>query len=403
MNGTHLTLTLAAALAAAGALSRHGSRSTFPSADEVRSANNSFFDALGRLAGEQQLFFMGPFVIVGDRKGGVLGRLEVRVGMSAVASGLCVRLGFLGVGKDERREGRGGRLLQMVCDAADEVGLPVELDVSPQKQHGQSKAPMNKVQLRDFYGKFGFQKVKRMGANFMRREAGAGSRAGSPARRLADGLPAQAEGFRWRRIGAGGRGVLERHGSRSAWKPYRIIEVFRPSEWNDSVQLLNDNPVLLRVEVEGVQEIRVTDLDQWRMDQLVDEWTPRDLHRAVVSFSKWIASLYFPLSLYRGLRTARTNIRMSKAGEPLDDEHDHWTTDLEVARGFAYGTHPEASMRSKPGTGVVLTGFRARPSRDTAYLLDYWLRFSDNPSYRVEPEYEYFSPDSDTLRILEQR
>ena len=209
MNGTHLTLTLAAALAAAGALSRHGSRSTFPSAEEVRSANNSFFDALGRLAGEQQLFFMGPFVIVGDRKGGVLGRLEVRVGMSAVASGLCVRLGFLGVGKDERREGRGGRLLQMVCDAADEVGLPVELDVSPQKQHGQSKAPMNKVQLRDFYGKFGFQKVKRMGADFMRREAGAGSRAGSPARRLADGLPAQAEGFRWRRIGAG-EFILER-------------------------------------------------------------------------------------------------------------------------------------------------------------------------------------------------
>ena len=190
MNGTHLTLTLAAALAAAGALSRHGSRSTFSSADEVRSANNSFFDALGRLAGE-------------------LGRLEVRVGMSAVASGLCVRLGFLGVGKDERREGRGGRLLQMVCDAADEVGLPVELDVSPQKQHGQSKAPMNKVQLRDFYGKFGFQKVKRMGADFMRREAGAGSRAGSPARRLADGLPAQAEGFRWRRIGAG-EFILER-------------------------------------------------------------------------------------------------------------------------------------------------------------------------------------------------
>ena len=201
----------------------------------------------------------------------------------------------------------------------------------------------------------------------------------------------------------GGRGVPGRHGSRSARHPYRIIEVFSPSEWKNSRQIVNENPALLRLEVEGAQEqIRVTDLEQWMMDQREGEWTPRDLHRAVVSFSKWITSLSFPLPLYRGLRTASTNLRMSKAGEIVDYEHDHWTTDLEVARGFAYGTHP-ASIRGKPEVGVVLTGFRARPSRDTAYLLDYWLRFSDNPSYRVEPEYEYFSPDSDTLRILEQR
>ena len=139
--------------------------------EEVEAASNRFFDALEARAGEKQTMYAGPFVVVGDRKGGVLGNLEVSVGGSSTleAREPVVRLSFIGVSPDQRGEGRGTALLNLVTSAADDAGLAVELDVDPQTMRGEKKPPMNKAALRAFYKKAGFAAVRGMGSDFMRR------------------------------------------------------------------------------------------------------------------------------------------------------------------------------------------------------------------------------------------
>ena len=134
-------------------------------------ASDRFFDALEARAGEKQTMYAGPFVVIGDRKGGVLGNLEVSVGVSSTleAREPVVRLSFIGVSPDQRGEGRGTALLNLVTAAADDAGLAVELDVDPQTMRGEKKPPMNKAALRAFYKKAGFATVRGMGSDFMRR------------------------------------------------------------------------------------------------------------------------------------------------------------------------------------------------------------------------------------------
>ena len=146
-------------------LSRYATR------EEIKAASDRFFDALEARAGEKQTMYAGPFVVVGDRKGGVLGNLEVSVGVSSTleAREPVVRLSFIGVSPDQRGEGRGTALLNLVTSAADDAGLAVELDVDPQTMHGDKKPPMNKAALRAFYKKAGFATVRGMGSDFMRR------------------------------------------------------------------------------------------------------------------------------------------------------------------------------------------------------------------------------------------
>jgi 8-oxo-dGTP pyrophosphatase MutT (NUDIX family) len=130
-----------------------------------------FFAAFNSDAGEGQTFYMGPFVVVGDRKGGVLGKLEIYVRSMPTSGEPGVSLSYIGVNREGRQQGRGTRLLQIVLEAADDVGLPVYLTVSPEKEHGDTKPPMTKKQLRAFYAKFGFHTVPGMEADYMERDA----------------------------------------------------------------------------------------------------------------------------------------------------------------------------------------------------------------------------------------
>ena len=145
--------------------------SHYATREEIKAASDRFFDALEARAGEKQTMYAGPFVVVGDRKGGVLGNLEVSVGVSSTleAREPVVRLSFIGVSPDQRGEGRGTALLNLVTAAADDAGLAVELDVDPQTMRGEKKPPMNKAALRAFYKKAGFATVRGMGSDFMRR------------------------------------------------------------------------------------------------------------------------------------------------------------------------------------------------------------------------------------------
>jgi ribosomal protein S18 acetylase RimI-like enzyme len=83
---------------------------------------------------------------------------------------LSVHLHFIGVSPDQRQQGRGARLMQIVLAAADAVGLPVTLEVSPEQVRGEKKPPMNKKQLRAFYEKFGFRTDRARGLDAMVRD-----------------------------------------------------------------------------------------------------------------------------------------------------------------------------------------------------------------------------------------
>lgn len=139
------------------------------SSERLAELRERFFDALDAEAGEGQTFYMGPFVVVGDRKGGVLGKLEIHVRTLPSDGRVGVSLSYIAVGTGDRKQGRGTRLMQVVLAAADAAGLPVYLHVSPQKEQGDTKPPMNKKQLRAFYERFGFHTVRGMEADYMER------------------------------------------------------------------------------------------------------------------------------------------------------------------------------------------------------------------------------------------
>ena len=116
----------------------------------------AYLDALERIAGEKQVLYFGPFQLVGDRKGGVLGKLELHFPHWGPNNTPIVHIGFIGVDPENRGKGNGTKLMQMLIRAADEVGLDMDLDVDPQRAKGEKKAPMNATQLHRFYSKFGF-------------------------------------------------------------------------------------------------------------------------------------------------------------------------------------------------------------------------------------------------------
>ena len=130
----------------------------------------AYLDALERIAGEKQVLYFGPFQLIGDRKGGILGKLELHFPHWGKNGDPIVHIGYIGVDVAEnRRKGYGTRLMQMLIQAADEVGLDMDLDIDPQKAQGDKKPPMNATQLHGFYSKFGFLSVSKSQKKKMRR------------------------------------------------------------------------------------------------------------------------------------------------------------------------------------------------------------------------------------------
>lgn len=128
----------------------------------------AYLDALERIAGEKQVLYFGPFQLIGDRKGGVLGKLELHFPHWAADGGPVVHIGFIGVDPENRGKGNGTKLMQMLIQAADEVGLDMDLDVDPQRSHG-DKSSLNATQLHRFYSKFGFVSESKTRKKKMRR------------------------------------------------------------------------------------------------------------------------------------------------------------------------------------------------------------------------------------------
>lgn len=119
-------------------------------------AMNRFWDAFEKLAGEKQLVFVGPFQLVGDRKGGILAKLEVKASAEAIAGSPAVHIAFIGVKREDRKKGYGDKVMRMLIQAADAVGLGMDLEVDPQTEYGEKKPAMNERQLTKFYAKYGF-------------------------------------------------------------------------------------------------------------------------------------------------------------------------------------------------------------------------------------------------------
>ena len=129
----------------------------------------AYLDALQRLAGEKQVMYFGPYQIVGDRKGGILGKLELHFPHWGANGDPIVHIGYIGVDAENRGKGNGTKLMQMLIQAADEVGLDMDLDIDPHKEYGDKKPPMNATQLHRFYSKFGFLSVSKSQKKKMRR------------------------------------------------------------------------------------------------------------------------------------------------------------------------------------------------------------------------------------------
>ena len=138
-----------------------------------KAASDRFFDALEAIAGERQVIYFSPFVLVGDRRGGILGQLEIRVQTGiGPHDEIGVHLAFIGVPKAERRLGRGSRLMEIIVGAADAAGLPVDLNVDPTPSADDGrKAPVSKRDLRAWYGRFGFVPVRALGVDYLYRPA----------------------------------------------------------------------------------------------------------------------------------------------------------------------------------------------------------------------------------------
>ena len=135
-----------------------------------KDATDLFFNTLEAVAGEGQVLYVGPFVLIGDKKGGILGKLEISVFPRQSDGVLSVHLAYIGVNREVRQKGQGRALMAMVVQAADKSGLPIDLEVDPQKEWGDKRPPMNKAQLKAFYQSFGFHTVKGMGRDYMERE-----------------------------------------------------------------------------------------------------------------------------------------------------------------------------------------------------------------------------------------
>lgn len=117
----------------------------------------AYLDALERLAGEKQVLYFGPLQLVGDRKGGILGKLELHFPHWGANGDPIVHIGYIGVDAANRGQGNGTKLMNMLIRAADEVGLDMDLEIDPKAERDDKKPPMNATQLHRFYSKFGFK------------------------------------------------------------------------------------------------------------------------------------------------------------------------------------------------------------------------------------------------------
>ena len=122
-----------------------------------RAASRRFWSILEEIAGPKQIVYVGPFQIVGDRKGGILAKLEVRVVVGAAGETPVVHIGYIGVNREDRQKGYGSRVLGMLTEAADRAGFAMDLEVDPQTERGEDEPPMTETQLVGFYRKFGFE------------------------------------------------------------------------------------------------------------------------------------------------------------------------------------------------------------------------------------------------------
>ena len=118
---------------------------------------HKFMDALERIAGPKQILYMGPFQFIGDRKGGIYGQLELHFWPRGPKGAYVVHVGYIGVSPEHRRKGYASIMMNMLVQAADEVGMDMDLNISPNTKRGDKSKQMTERQLQKFYSKFGFK------------------------------------------------------------------------------------------------------------------------------------------------------------------------------------------------------------------------------------------------------
>jgi GNAT superfamily N-acetyltransferase len=80
-----------------------------------------------------------------------------------------VHVGYIGVSPEHRGKGNATKMMQMITQAADEVGMNMNLHISPGTERGDKSKMLTARQLHKFYAKFGFVSVTKTDWKNMKR------------------------------------------------------------------------------------------------------------------------------------------------------------------------------------------------------------------------------------------
>jgi GNAT superfamily N-acetyltransferase len=131
--------------------------------------------------GGNQIYWFGPFVIIGDGLGGILGKIEASFWPASDwvidgvrhSHGPRLHLAFIGVEEEQRGKGNATAILSALAQIADKYGWEMDGNVDPQPDEKGKKPPMNRRQLMKFYRKFGFEPQPGIRDGIIRRPSGA--------------------------------------------------------------------------------------------------------------------------------------------------------------------------------------------------------------------------------------
>lgn len=158
----------------------------------------------------------------------------------------------------------------------------------------------------------------------------------------------------WLALGVTGALVLaaRRRGSRAASRTGVRVEVLDDlSSYAEIDDIPPDTPLFRLSWPDGGVTLGVWDLRS-ALDPAMSLYSGgvAYLRSQLAPFPRWVASMRFPLVVWRGLRMG--------LGTPIDEHpeaHEHWTTNRKIALAFAEGRHWAAS-RSGGRRPVLLRG-----------------------------------------------
>jgi hypothetical protein len=224
---------------------------------------------------------------------------------------------------------------------------------------------------------------------------------------------------------AGLAALGSRRGSRQrrvGWSIDHVADLSAYASWR---QIVDEGVVLVAGYASyagGIREFEIA-ADDWGLEQFrefASTWIWDEIHAGgteasylarlqgqLEDFRAWLEALRYPLTVYRGIRLGAHDDLQLGVDDDAEVYHDHWSTSLPVARGFASGAHRDASSGR---VGVVLSGVVELPDvGDIGHTLGDFLRFTagfDAPGpddqVAVRGQWEIGPVNEKTIKVQER-